>query len=388
MPVFFERGDILGFDVDAIVVPHAPSDRMPWCDYDDFDLWDVTLDVFSRSTDMENMMKKYVLFHGNGYNINDYIDENDIKDGRMIFRPEKYPEITVSQCCGLPVKYVFHVCVRPYLSYLINSDDYSLCAKMEKYMLSRCYWMALNCAAGKDVKKIAFPLFSTDCPKEIAYETAHSVPQKWLDENKEREISKNPPHGSALNRLMAIMNRQAAEMEIYIVEPQGIDIDRMKAWSKDPSAHRPFVSEYELRLEREMAAFDGDADAFRASFIKICFDNYIKQNRYLSRLVKLISYSLAYKFRDDPSMHPHKHRVIAVAVGMGLSDYERFAFIRCAGYEEYPEDERDFLVEKLISEGKRDFHELNDALIDKDPSYALDAEVKGAGNSKKKKRKS
>ncbi len=382
MPVFFKRGDLLGFNADAIVIPHAPSDRMPWCNYDEFDLWDITLDVFSRSTDMENMMRKYVCFHGNGYKIGEeFIEEGDIKEGHRFFIPEKYPEITVTQFCGLPVKYVFHVCVRPYTEYICESDDYNFCAEREKYMLSRCYWMALNCAAKREIRRIAFPLFSTDCPKEIAYEVAHSVPQKWIDENIKYEISNDPPHGTALEKLMTIINRQAAEMEIYIVEPKGTDLDRMEALRKDPSEYRPFVSEFARRLEREMSAFDGDANAFRTNFIEKCFENYKKRGGKYSHLIKITNYSTLYKFKDDPSMRPHKHRVIAVAVGMGLNDYERFVFIRCAGYKNYPEDERDFLVEKLISEGKSDFKELNDALIEADPSYALDADVKGAGNS-------
>ncbi len=379
MPVFFKSGDLLGFNADAIVIPHAPRDRMPWCNYDEFNLWDITLDVFSRSTDMENMMRKYVCFRGNGYKIGtDFIDEDDIKKGYFI--PEKYPEITVSQFCGLPVKYVFHVCVRPYTEYICESDDYNFCAEREKYMLSRCYWMALNCAAKRGIRRIAFPLFSTDCPKEIAYEAAHSVPQKWIDEKTKYEISNDPPHGTALEKLMNIMNRQAAEMQIYIVEPNREDMLRMEALRKDPSEYRPFLSEFEQRFEREKSASDDDANAFKINFITKCFENYKNRGGKFSDLIKITGFTTLYKFKKDPSMHPHKHRVIAAAVGMGLSDYERFAFIHCAGYENYPEDERDFLVEKLISEGKSDFKELNEALIEADPSYALDADVKKDGS--------
>ncbi len=376
MPVFFENGDILRFNVDAIVIPHAPKDRMPWCDYGDKDFWDITLDVFSRA-DMEKMVDKYYLCRGNGYKIGeDFVDDEDSKKG--YFSSDKYPEVTVTKFCGLPVNCVFHVCVRPYTEYVCEFDDYNLCVEREKYMLSRCYWMALNCAARQGIKKIAFPLFSTDCPKEIAYAVAHSVPQKWIDENTEYKIFNDPSHGTAYNKLMTIISRPDAEMQIYIVEPGRQDMLRMEALRNDPSEHRPFISEFGWRLKREMSAFEGGADEFKVNFIQKCFKNYHEIHGCYSSLVKITSYTPLYKFKDDPLICPHKHRVIAIAVAMGLSDYERFAFIHCAGYENYPEDERDFLVEELIFEGKRDFKELNEALIDKDPSYALDKDVKGA----------
>lgn len=374
MPVFFERGDILGFNAEAIAIPHAPSDQMPWCAYDDVDFWDITVDVFSRA-DMKKMVDKYNRNRGNGYKIGeDFIDEDDAKKEHCI--SEKYPEITVTKFCGLPVNCVFHVCVKSYITYLTLTDDYNVCAAREKYMLSRCYWMTLNCAARLGIKKIAFPLFSTDCPKEIAYAVAHSVPEKWLDEKTEYEESDDPSCGVWLNKLRTIRNRQAAEMEIYIVEPGGKEQDRMKALRGDPSEHRPFLSEFARRLERDMAAFDGGADAFKENFISNCFQRYKKNKGKYSPLVKITDYKPLYKFIKNPLMRPHKHRVIALAVAMELGDYERFVFIRCAGYDNYPEDERDYMVEKLIFEGKRDFTELNNALISENELYALDADVK------------
>ena len=150
--------------------------------------------------------------------------------------------------------------------------------------------MALNCAARMGIKKIAFPLFSTDCPKEIAYAVAHSVPQKWIDENTKYEEFNDPSHGKAFNKLMTIRNRQLAEMEIYIVEPSGIDLDIMKALRDDPSNHKPYKSEFEQRFEREMAAFNGDADAFKLNFIQKCFENY-KRKYTFSTLAEKTHYS-------------------------------------------------------------------------------------------------
>lgn len=80
---------------------------------------------------------------------------------------------------------------------------------------------------------------------------------------------------------------------------------------------------------------------------------------------------------------PHKHRVIALAVAMKLNDYDRFEFIRCSGYE-YPADERDFQVEKIMRSGITDFNEVNSTLCAINPTYDLTASVKTSSKPKQK----
>lgn len=369
MPVLFIKNDILAISTDAIVIPHAPSDRMPWCNYDEFDYWDITLDVFSRA-DMEKMMNKYCLFRGNGYKIGeDFVDEDDIKKGYL--NREKYPEITVTKRCGLPVDCVLHVCVKAYTEYLCETDDYSFCASREKNMLTRCYWMALHCAARLGIKKIAFPLFSTDCPKEIAYEIAHSVPQKWLDENTEYEGSNDPSHGPAFNKLLTLRNKGRAEMEIYIVEPRGIDLDRMKTLRDDLPKHKPFLSEFGQRFEREKAAYKGSEDDFKLDFIQKCFEKYKRKDTF-SALAEKAHYSSSdiSKLKNGGKRKVNKKKAIELAVAMELNDYERFAFINCTN-NKYPIDEMDLLIEELILEGKRDIEELREALYNINEAYDL-----------------
>ena len=372
MPVFFERGDLLGFNVDAIALPHAPNDRMPWCGYDEVDFWDITKDVFARADEiMRDLYKKDNKVYKIG---EDFIDENDIEK-RFIL--EKYPEITMTECCGLPVERVLHVRVKPYTEYRVQTDDYNACAAQEKYMLTRCYWMALHCAARLEIKKIAFPLFSTDCPKEIAYEIAHSVPQKWLDENTKYEISNDPSHGFALNKMKTLLNNQEAEMEIYIIEPGFKDLDRMKALHDDPEKNKPkpfnpFLSQFELQLEKDVSEFGGDIDAFKLYFIQKCFENY-KRKHSFSELAKKSYYSSSdiTKLKNgDTKKVNKKAKAIALAVTMELSDYDRFVFINCTG-NDYPKDGMDFWVEKLISEGKRDIEELRAALYKINEEYDL-----------------
>lgn len=375
MPVFFERGDILGFNVDAVVLPHAPSDRMPWGGYDEGDFWDIAEDVFARA-DKKNMIEQYNddTNYGKGYKIGeDFIDEDDTKKG---FIPDKYPVITVTEGFGLPIEHVLHVRVRLYADYLSVTGDYNACAAEEKYMLTRCYWMALHCAARLGIKKIAFPLFSTDCPKEIAYEVAHSVPQMWLNENTKHEISDDLSHESPLNRLIALQRN--AEMEIYIVEPGGRDLDRMKALRdkankpKPSEPSNPFLSQFELQLEQDVSAFGGDIEAFKLYFIQKCFEKY-KRKHSFSELAKKSYYSSSdiTKLKNgDTKKVNKKAKAIALAVTMELSDYDRFVFINCTG-NDYPKDGMDFWVEKLISEGKRDIEELREALYKINEEYDL-----------------
>lgn len=371
MPVFFERGDILGFNVDAVVLPHAPNDRMPWCGYDEVDFWDITKDVFARA---DEILRDIYKNNNKVYKIGeDFIDEDDIEKKFIL---EKYPEITMSECCGLPVERILHVRVKPYMEYRIQTDDYNACAAQEKYMLTRCYWMALHCAARLGIKKIAFPLFSTDCPKEIAYEIAHSVPQKWLDENTEYEISDDLSHESPLNRLIALQRN--AEMEIYIVEPGGKDLDRMKALHdnankpKPSELSNPFLSQFELQLKQDISAFGGDIEAFKLYFIQKCFENYKRKHSFseLSRKAYYSSSDITKLKNGDTKKVNKKEKAIALAVAMELSDYDRFVFINCTG-NDYPKDGMDFWVEKLISEGKRDIEELRAALYKINEEYDL-----------------
>lgn len=72
---------------------------------------------------------------------------------------------------------------------------------------------------------------------------------------------------------------------------------------------------------------------------------------------------------------PHKKRVIALAIGMELSDYERFEFIRCSDYE-YPSEKLDIQVESIIRSGIKVFNMINEKLCEIDPDNDLSAPLK------------
>lgn len=87
------------------------------------------------------------------------------------------------------------------------------------------------------------------------------------------------------------------------------------------------------------------------------------------------------KFKNGNIKSPHLHYVVAMAAGLGLEKYERFAFIRFEEYNDYPSAGFELTVEKLIDSGIREFNELNDALIEIDPAYDLTANVKRSKNT-------
>lgn len=63
-----------------------------------------------------------------------------------------------------------------------------------------------------------------------------------------------------------------------------------------------------------------------------------------------------------------------MAIGMELSDEDRYIFVNCAGYK-YPEDKRDELIEELMLSGNRDFHSINEILIKRNAEWSLNEVV-------------
>lgn len=111
---------------------------------------------------------------------------------------------------------------------------------------------------------------------------------------------------------------------------------------------------------------------FRLYFIQKCFDHYKRKGTF-SELAEKTYYSSSNitKLKNGGTKKvTKKGKAIALAVAMGLSDYERFVFINCTD-NEYPADKMDFLIERLISEGKRDITELREALYNINEAYDL-----------------
>lgn len=146
----------------------------------------------------------------------------------------------------------------------------------------------------------------------------------------------------------------------------------------DTFADADIFVEYEHRLAGEMQI----SGLGKEEYCREKVYEYLGKIDGDSRMAELINYTASgiSRFRTGHSKNgngycPHRHRVIALAVGMGLSDYERFEFIRCSGYE-YPISNLDYQVEKIIRSGIKGFNKINEELCGINPDYALDAPVK------------
>ena len=71
---------------------------------------------------------------------------------------------------------------------------------------------------------------------------------------------------------------------------------------------------------------------------------------------------------------------------MGLSDEERYNFIRSVGHK-YPDDERDRIVEKLMRSERRDFESVNNELCRINLDFDLKAKSRKGKTKDKPKEK-
>lgn len=414
MPVDFKvcakPDELLDLKVDAIAVPRMISDeRIP----------KITQYVYGQA-DEKKISTLYTLNKGNAYKFGtDYTD--GYEDSFPLTRTD-FPNITVTSGCGLNVKHIFHVCVEPYIVYKpaepydpdLPGEYYDILPQNElfpppetdteyvppesemNYALTRCYETVLNCAKKRGVRSIAFFMLGAEdisCyPYPLAYHVAHTVPRKWLSQNTEpRPLTHGEEEQSPFLKLAkmnkakrtkdyesvkARLEQSRAEIVIHIIEPPA-EFMRRGQPAKAPDDPRIEYIKLENRLENEIKSSKKTREAFARDFILKCFnDAPISCNA----LNDLIAYN-PNKFKNGNIKSPHLHYVVAMAVGLGLEKYERFAFIRFAEYNDYPSAGFELAVEKLIDSGIREFNELNSALIEIDPSYDLTADVKRSKNT-------
>lgn len=414
MPVDFKvcvkADEFLKLNVDAIAVPRMISDeRIP----------KITQYVYGQA-DEKKISTLYTLNKGNAYKF-----ETDFMDGYDdSFLPTRmdFPNITITSGCGLNVKHIFHVCVEPYIVYKpiepydpdLPEEYYDILPQDElfpppeidteyvppesemDYTLTRCYETVLNCAKERGVRSIAFFMLGTEdvsyYPYPLAYHVAHTVPRKWLSKNTgTRPLTPGEEEQSPFLKLVkmnkakctkdyesakARLEQSRAEIDIHIIEPPR-EFTQSGQPTEVPDDPRIEYIKLENRLESEIRRSKKTREAFARDFILKCFnDAPISCNA----LNDLIAYN-PNKFKNGNIKSPHLHYVVAMAVGLGLEKYERFAFIRLAKYNDYPSAEFDLTVEKLIDSGIREFNELNDALIEIDPAYDLTADVKRSKNT-------
>ena len=351
-------GDILEHEVDAIVVPQVPHEGI---------LSELTAKIYDAAG-FQNMM---IAYQSAKYEAEQKIaEEYSFVDVETVCDLDRPPIVAVTSGFNLKAKHAIHICVRAtnWWDAQANSER-----KEKEYILYRCYYAVLECAYKKlGAKNIALPLLGTcmlGFPKEFSRTTAERAITDWLREN-----TSNCAQGD----------------EAFVKRWKGLD-DPMKIYVFIPfekSRNNTTITfdvyentECFVKYEKILAKRIEDSKYDKEGFFRNTVYNYLKNISPLKQIAEQINFdeSRISKFRSSQNQGkreiPHKHRIIALAVAMKLNDYERFEFIRCSNYE-YPADERDFQVEKIIRSGITDFKEVNAMLCTINPAYDLTKSVK------------
>lgn len=250
---------------------------------------------------------------------------------RRKFGHLKKCQAAVTSGCNLKAEYVIHTAV----------PSWNNCLENESEKLAECYRNALMCAESICAASVAFPLLGAaknGFPAEIAKRIAEKAITEFLADSKPLMVY-----------LIIVYDTAQTLNEKY-----GL-YDRL--WG------------YEKNLEK--AVIDSGMD--KTEFYRNKFGEYLyKYIHNAEQLANIIDYdkSSISRLMCGKISRPKKKRVLAMAIAMELSDEDRYCFINYSGYK-YPEDKRDEFIEELMLSGNRDFHCINEILIQKDPNWSL-----------------
>lgn len=386
--------EFLNLDVDAIVVPRLmDSSQLP----------KITQYIYSKA-DEDKIKRQYKENEGNEYCWMEHFPDfsGDEYEKQYDAISDSDPIITVTEGCGLGFKYIFHVSFgyREEEDIVTLENDPELFRELsdavwskedikyeqfvnpyapddeDSFILRRCYELVLYFAKKRGVRSIAFPMLgvedNSDFLYPVAYHIAHTVPDEWLEEHAVYEKTDKAGSGHSGEY------RLKDDMEIWIA-----DLPYNIKWSFDPTPNltedegldereKRFRS-FERNLRQRIICSNKTPEKFAKDFIRDCF-NDVK----ISHLKPIIDYDPT-KFKNGQLLKPALHRVIAIAVALGLDDMDRYTLIHCAGYTDYPSSKFDFDVEDAIAAGARDFDALNEALFKKGYiDSPLTADVRGS----------
>lgn len=337
-------GDITKLDVEAIVVPESVSEPEP-CE--------ITKNIY-KAAGFRNLANEYFV------KINkprtpvvledDEIDYEQI--GIMAAQAELHSTITVTKGYGLKAKYAIHLDVREIIEEW-DEGQFATDYYKNQSVIYNCYADALDSAEKLGVHSVAFPLigacvlgFQEDYARLIAEYAIAVHPDCLLDDG---EL-----------------------MTAYLVIPYKKPLENEKP--NDLYSDADCFVQYERTLSEKVNNSGLRRDEF---FKETCYDylNRIENDSKLADILNINSGVIS-RFRSaqsktgSGSVPRNRKRIIGMAIAMGLSDYERFEFIRCTG-NEYPAEKLDYQVEKIIRSGIASFAKINEELCRINPAYDL-----------------
>lgn len=226
--------------------------------------------------------------------------------------------------------------------------------KQTRFIVSRCCLRILSYAEKSRIKSISFPI---------------------LGGMKYRDMFEK-----CMSEAIGVHFRSSEPcINVYLVKP----VEFWETNENKPKQQQLDFSEYhgfDKNFENAVKSSGLEKSEFCRKRLNEYLSKYIDNVEALANEIGYDKGSIC-KFRSGKIRKPQKHRVIALAIGMRLSNEERYEFIRCAGYQ-YPEDERDRLVETLIHSGLKKFDEINERLFDEDPDFSLDKTIKSPSAKK------
>ncbi len=268
---------------------------------------------------------------------------------RRKFGHLKKCQAAVTSGCNLKADYVIHIAV----------PSWNNCLENESEKLAECYRNALRRAESICAASVAFPLLGAaknGFPVEIAKRIA------------EKAISEFLADGKPLAVYLIIVYDTAQKLN----EKYGL-YDRL--WG------------YEKNLENAVISSGMDKTEFNRKKFEEYLYKYIPNAEQLANTIGYNKSSIS-RLMSKQTSKPKKKNVLAMAIAMELSDEDRYCFVNCAGYK-YPEDKRDELIEELMISGNRDFHSINEILINHNAEWSLtevivEKKTKAKNNGKEK----
>ncbi len=341
MPLISYYGNILDKETDVIVVP---------CLADSSYIFPITAKIYEAADYCETIS----LLSNDKRPPELWIDMDFLNNTFDMeynqFQRELHPYINVTNGLGLKQKGIIHL--------LINGKYANLNESECRTCIANCYYDVLTQALEIGIKSIAFPLLESSVlgmPEKEAWEHATETVNKWL-EVKEKKL------GAPI------------DIDIYIVSDTAENGEKFDAFN-DYACFPKYEEKFQKKLSKSENQYE-----LMGSLVS----DYISRIGD-TRLAEIINWdaSSINKIKNDITKNKnktklrsaHKHRIIAMAVGLKLNDYERYEFIRCL-VRKYPKDFQDFCVEKILRSGTTGFKEVNKFLYGISPKLVLDAPVK------------